>query len=272
MARQYSGNNYTQSGVQLLNSTTGYGRHMNPRIGVPLAVVATIVPAVLFLSVATRPQLIDYKNIQSDTEYMEQVFAAPIVIVGVIQSDTLVRGPVPSHWTGYPLQLRKLNVKVENVLRGDGIPGTVAVYYFTWAGAVNGPRPLGFWELDGHATPVPRRVMWLRYDSGVFRTACDGSDHCTMAITSGAHPGFSADSNKPLGYALADLLFTRGEGAIDSQFATGVERGGPSTIPEAYLFEKLRHLAATDVPLVRAAACKQLSYFEQECAIPQPNR
>ncbi|MCC6353416.1 MAG: hypothetical protein IT577_05990 [Verrucomicrobiae bacterium] len=41
---------------------------------------------------------------------------------------------------------------------------------------------------------------------------------------------------------------------------------GPS-VPEAHLldFEKLQHLAATEVPAVRDAACKQLSYYRQKC-------
>jgi hypothetical protein len=67
---------------------------------------------------------------------------------------------------------------------------------------------------------------------------------------------------------LADIWFTRGDGTTDHEFARGVNWGAPGTVPEAYLFEKLQHLAATEVPIVRAAACKQLSYYRQKCVEP----
>ena len=163
------------------------------------------------------------------------------------------------------IQLRKLKLRVESVLRGDLIPNNVAVYYFTWAGAFDGPRPLGIWSMPAHTTPIYRRVLWLRKDSGVLRTACDGWDQCTIPANSGAHSNYTPDTQRPLGYALADILFTRGNGVTDAEFAGQIEWGAPSTVPEAYLFEKLQRLAATEVPVVRAAACKQLSYYRQKC-------
>jgi len=238
-------------------------------IGVAGAVVATSVLAALLVSVKPEVPLTDQKLTQSDSEYLEQIFSAPIVVVGSILSDMLVRAPVPSVWTRSPLQLRKLKIRVENVLRGDAIPETAAVYYFTWAGGFDGPRPLGFWVNERHPTKaVLRRVFWLKRDSGVLRTACDGWDYCTMPVASGAHPGYTADLHRPLGYALADIWFTRGEGVTDTDFAAQIDWGAPSTVPESYLFEKLQHLAATDSPTVKAAACKQLSYYRQTCGTP----
>src|ERR1017187_2112764 len=122
----------------------------------------------------SSPRLVFQKGTSSDSEYLKQVFAAPIVVVGAIESDTLVRGPI--HADGVTIQLRKLKVRVENVLRGDVIPETTAVYYFTWAGGFDGPKPLGFWAVKGSNNPVYRRILWLRRDSGVLRTACDGWD------------------------------------------------------------------------------------------------
>lgn len=211
----------------------------------------------------SSPRLVFQKGTSSDSEYLTKVFAAPIVVVGAIQSDTLVRGPI--HSDGMLIQLRKLKVRVENVLRGDAVLKTTTVYYFTWAGAFNGPRPLGFWGVKGSINPVYRRILWLRRDSGVLRTACDGWDECTMPAESGTHPNYKPDPRKPLAYALADIFFTRGNGVTDAEFARQVEWGAPSTVPEAYLFEKLQRLAATEVPAVRDAACKQLSYYRQKC-------
>lgn len=118
---------------------------------------------------------------------------------------------------------------------------------------------LGAW------TSGDRRIFWLREDAGVLRTACDARD-CTMPVYSGAHPRYQADQRKPLGYALADIWFTRGQGATDADFAKQVDWGYPSTVPEAYVVENMRRLAAAESALVRTAACKQLSYLRQPCA------
>lgn len=108
---------------------------------------------------------------------------AEIIVVGILTSDTLVRSSVPKHSNPiYPLQLRRLHVRVENVLKGDLTAATVDVYYFTFAGGFEGNQPLGMWE------PGCRRILWLRRDSDVLRTACDGFDYCTLGVYSGAHP------------------------------------------------------------------------------------
>ena len=106
---------------------------------------------------------VDQNNVLSDS--------APIIVVGILKADTLVRAPVPQHSDPtYPLQLRNITVQVENVLKGDSIPDNITAYYFALEGGINGPRPMGFWRVGG------RRVFGLRRDSGVFRTICDGWD------------------------------------------------------------------------------------------------
>ncbi len=221
------------------------------------SVAATIATLCLLVGGCSGvPRLTPY----SMQEPYERIFDAPIVVVGVFLSDTPVRQPVRSQRNdGYPMQLRKITVRLENVLRGNLEHGTVAVYYFACAGAYDGPIPLGSWRSGD------RRIVWLRRDSAVLRTACDGPDSCKMPVRSGAHPHYNSDPKKTLGYALADIWFTRGEGTNDAEFARGVDWGAPSTVPRAYLFEKLQRLAETEVPIVRVAACKQLSYFQQKC-------
>jgi hypothetical protein len=159
------------------------------------------------------PRLVD----QCDSEGSRQD-SAPIVVVGILSSDTLVLRPVPMHSDPKtPLQLRKLRVNVENVLKGDLSTGTVDVYYFTFAGGFDGPRPIGMWEIGG------RRILWLRRDAGVLRTACDGWDKCTLGVDSGAHPHFAVDHEQPVANAVADILLTRGEGEInDLRFAGSI--------------------------------------------------
>ena len=87
-----------------------------------VAVVAVLTVDVLLVSAKPGSPLIDQKLTQSYSEYLEQMFSAPIVVVGSTRSDTLVRGPFPSIWIGSLLQLRKVIIGAENVLRGDAIP------------------------------------------------------------------------------------------------------------------------------------------------------
>jgi hypothetical protein len=163
----------------------------------------------------------------------------------------------------YPLQLRRVTVRVENVLKGEPIPDKIGVYYFTFAGGIDGPRPLGFWNVGG------RRVFWLRQDSGVLRTACDGSDYCTMSVQSGAHLDYRPDPTKPIEYALADLLLTRGQGAVDDiGFASEITRGAPDQGLQGYVIEKLRGLATSEHGDIRSSACKQLWIYTVDRIAP----
>ena len=207
------------------------------------------------------PHLIDQCDSKSNPRD-----SASIVIVGVLVSDTLLLRPVPMHSDPkYPLQLRRLRVRVENILKGDVSRGTVAVYYFTFAGAFDGPQPLGMWSVES------RRILWLRRDAGVLRTACDGWDGCTWEVYSGAHPHFTIAHQKPIDYALADILLTRGEGKVDdSRFARAVQLGAPS--PEDYLIEKYQHLAVTEGLAIKTAACVQLWICAQDRGASQSLR
>lgn len=193
----------------------------------------------------------------------EQIDQAPVVVAGVIVSDTMLGKPVPSRRNGgYPMILCKLDVRVENVLRGTLAYGTHSVYYFHLGGGINGSRPLGQWE------GANRRIFWLRQDSGVLRTACDGHDYCTLAVRSGSHLQYRADNQKPIEYAIADILLTRGEDSNDSEFAKAFDYC--CSVPKPYLFPKLQSLAATEVPVVRDAACKLLAAYRQACVAPGP--
>lgn len=116
----------------------------------------------------------------------------PVVVVGVSSADTLASRPLPMHSNPKsPLQLRRFTVQVENALKGGPLSDTINVYYyFTWVGAFDEPRPLGQRRVGD------RRILWLRWDSGVLRTICDGWDGCTRGVESGAHRGRSPDPQK----------------------------------------------------------------------------
>jgi hypothetical protein len=182
--------------------------------------------------------------------------------VGVISSDTLALRSVPMHSNrSYPLQLRRLAVAVENVLKGQVVADRIEVYYFTWGAGFDGPQPLGFWRVGD------RRIFLLRWDSGVMRTACDGLDNCTWGVYSGAHPQYGADKAKPIGYAIADILLTRGVGKIREQKFAGAI-AGEAPAPFDYLIERLGQLSVTEKGAAKSAACRELWIYEHDRMAP----
>jgi hypothetical protein len=184
---------------------------------------------------------------------------APIVIVGVLRSDRFVV-------RRYPLQLRRLIVDVENVLKGDVAIGPLTVYYFTFASGFDGPQPLGMWSVGG------RRVLWLRRDRGVLRTACDGWDGCTIGVYSGSHRGLKVELNRTLDDTVAEVLLTRGSGSIDERgFAAAVDRGNSPGSTE-FLISKYNALARSERSVVKAAACVQLWINAQDRIPPDLKR
>jgi len=198
------------------------------------------------------------------TEYDEhansQARSAPLVVVGVADSDIPIGRPVPSrHDPDYPMQLHRVKVRIENILKGSAGERTISVYYFEFAGGFDGPRPLGFGRQPS------RRILWLRKDGRSFRMACDGWDGCTELVTSGAHTQYSADPQQPLNRALTDILLTRGEGEVsDLQFASQIQWSIFDQGIQDYVIEKLRHLALTEVSEIKISACQQLWIYTQD--------
>lgn len=227
-----------------------------------LLLIAVACCLISFALDSLPPQLVDQCDRQDGS-------AETAVVVGVIVRDALVLRPVRMHSDpDRDLQLRKLTVRVENLLKGGPVSATITAYYFTWAGGFDGPRPLGFWRKGG------RRVFWLRMDLGVLRTTCDGWDYCTEAVWSGAHVGYIPAPQKPLEYALVDLHLTRGTAADEVYFATEVFREEPDQVQglQAYAVERLRHLALTERGDIKSNACMSLWIYTVDKVEPAVHR
>ena len=198
------------------------------------------------------------------TEYDEhanaQARSAPIVVVAVADADVPIGGQVPSRFDPkYPMQLHRVRVRIENVLKGSLRERVIDVYYFGFAGGSDGPHPLGF------GREPSRRILWLKMDGPAFRTACDGWDYCTTIVSSGAHIQYRADPSKPLEYALADILLTRGEGEINNlEFAGQIRQGVPDREIQGFVIEKLRYLAQTESLDVKRSTCELLWIYAQD--------
>ena len=202
---------------------------------------------VCLLAGCARPHLTERTGAE-----IGEIRSAPVVVAGAIWSD----------WPaglGRGLELRRVKVAIENVLKGDVPLGPAEIYYFTLPSDADEPRPLGMWHAG------ERRIFYLRPENGVLHTACDGRDDCTIPYETGSHAGFHPDGHRPVDYAIADLLLTPGDGVTEDQFARSIEQKVPAR-PVNYVIERLSRIASTTGGPVHAAACKQLRYLDRDCS------
>jgi hypothetical protein len=218
-------------------------------------------PAVLLDSACTKvPPLVRDKRSEAALPFY-QAASTRIIVVGKILSAADVGAPDPSKW--YPddtIQLHRVRVKVENVLRGD-VTGNIAVYYFASVGPIGGPARLGMFNQAGRWHIGDREMFFLRLDSGVLRTICDAYAGCVIPVFSGAHPDFRVAPGTPISHAIIDLLLTRGQGCNDNQMVQAIERSKADAFSEDYAVKKLEELATTETPEVRAKAREWLGYI-----------
>ena len=180
---------------------------------------------------------------------------APLIVVGVVESNTRIGRPVPSSDDpNIPMQLSRLTLHIENILKGSLKQRTVPVYYYSYTIPYDLQAPLRF----GSSLPS-RRIFWLRKEGSLYRTACDGRD-CTVVVASGAHPGYKPAPGEPLNAMITDLLLTRGEGFVDDHaFAQQISRGAPGDLKHLPgVIDSLSKLALTQPTEPKLAACKQL--------------
>jgi hypothetical protein len=155
-----------------------------------MRIIRCLLCAVLLLSTACErvPPLVEYEsNTVSVTEQLTS-----IVIVGRILAHSAVGRPHPSRWDPQsPMQLYKVTVQVENVLRGDVKRGTVSIFYFMNLHAFEGPARMGMVGRGGDWRVGDRLIWFLRRDAGVLRALADIWAHqSTDAVFTGSHVNY----------------------------------------------------------------------------------
>ena len=157
------------------------------------------------------------------------------------------------------MQLHRVRVRIENVLKGFLTDRTGLSTISALLAASLGR---GRWDLaQSHPGAfsgykgIPASAYGLRR-TGSYRNLSK----------SGAHPQYKPEQGSPLGYALADILFTRGQGKInEDSFARDVAWGTQHHTRGLPAQEV--HAPCTDRgPSIRAAACSQLWIYTQDGA------
>lgn len=212
------------------------------------------------------PPLIDFP-------FDYKINSVPVIVVGTIQSHSRVGEPHSSRWeqggtqSGH-LQLNRIIVRVENVLKGSGIPHELPVYYYVDLGIKEGPPIMGMADSGGTWHIGDRKLFVLQSDAGVLRTVCDNWERCVPGIFTGAHPNLSESSGRPLGELIADFLLTRGQDCTDEGIIKSLvsEASLAYGYSKDYAVQRLQSIAATDHPGVRQQACEILRSMGQPCS------
>lgn len=199
------------------------------------------------------PPLIDLP----DSNFRDHV---PIIFAGTaLTTPTPVGDPRHSRFDGILMQPFLWKVHVENVLKGNISAGeTVDLNFFMSVESLGGRPQLS------DVQPGQRDLFFVQRDSGKLRLICDGWRSCVPVIRSGSHPNFKADPNVPLDNQIADILLSRGVGATDDEMVRAIGETGININAQA-IAEKLQHLAQTETPVVRAAACRSLKGLDHPC-------
>src|SRR6185437_9543612 len=99
------------------------------------ALLMGAITLLLSLSCTQIPWLNDCTQFSGDWET-----SIPVIVVGRILSNVAIREEHGSCQDKYfPVQLYRVTVDVENVLRGENIPNKIDVYYFSGVGSQGGP-------------------------------------------------------------------------------------------------------------------------------------
>jgi len=191
----------------------------------------------------------------------------PVILAGqVLENCHSVALPHASRWSGRPVQLWKVRVRVERVLQGNSPRGDVDIFYFVdWGVTESGwSRLLDMYA--GHS-----EIFFLQKDGGDLRTICEDSRSCVLWVRTGAHTNYKRNANSSIEEVIVDLLLSRGDHTTDKQLIDAVYH------PEGrwgweYVIKKLQQLGNEESPLVRAAAVEELQKLQYAYGKSEPRR
>lgn len=193
----------------------------------------------------------------------EYLMESPAVLTGRIASTTNAGWTQPSIKSG-PIQPVCLRVEVEHVLKGTVTTPDIEVYTFMGRGSMGGLARTSFNVGEIY-------ILYLRRQSGEWRTACDVYESCVDRIRTGRHPLFKKDPKRPLSDDILQILLTRGD-VSDGTMVDALEGEGPERYASdwrhfnqtAYI-NLLQQSAQTESPPVRAEACELLNDLGKTC-------
>ncbi len=227
-------------------------QHMAPQILVLLFAASSL----LNISCERIPELVDYQN----GGYRVDLESAPVIVVGTIAGHACLGQPHRSHWhPDQSMQLCRVTVRLENVLRGK-VSGTVVPIYYLIGTRQMGHARMGMVGRGGHWQIGDRAIFFLQWDSGVLRTVYDTWAAATPPVLSGSHANYKPMPGESISHQIIDILLDRGQGCGEGQWAQAIlgSTARATIFDLTYTIQKLRQIAATYTPQARQAALGEL--------------
>jgi hypothetical protein len=131
------------------------------------------------------------------------------------------------------MQLGKVTVRVENILRGDIGATVVPVYYLISTRSMGHVR-MGMEGRGGKWRIGDRAIFFLHRDSGELRTIFDTWAFATPPVLTGAHPDYKPQPNESIANSIIDILLDRGQGCDNTQSAHAILVSRTDTFDLAY--------------------------------------
>lgn len=190
----------------------------------------------------------------------EQVAKATVVVVGIACDESRV-GPVIDR-DGFPISLRKVNVRVESVLAGVAPPGRLDFYYYA---------PEGAWDgLPFNIIGKEERSVYLLVTDGKVLRAVTDVYPSHIVVSTGRHPGLPS-SRSSLRETIAELLVLPGQGLNADSYGRSLHDGvyqAQALVGREESARLLRSVLSNSDIRLRGKACIALAEFldDKECA------
>jgi hypothetical protein len=220
-----------------------------------------VITCLLLVGCNSRLALCDYwdpRDLIERHDY-ETMRLSPIIVVGKVTSvETVRKGYRASRQPNLFLDLMKVKIDVENILRGEGLGSNLVFYFFAYS-----PRNGGYSGPPRYEVGAGnRRIFFLTRDLGVLRSSGDVLDY-TLHVASGSHRGLGLSSD--LGESISEILLGLGNEFDPDAMARSILRSAPSAdrfssrLNTVALLERL--VSDRRAPRIGAEACFELAEF-----------
>jgi hypothetical protein len=200
----------------------------------------------------------------SYVEIRHQIEQASLIVVGVVQSEHVVRtvDSGPKQDLGR-LELRAVRLQVEGVLEGQFDGDHLTFYYYQVTAAWDGPEP-------NMITPGERGIFYLVKDGEIWRATTDAYASHTRLVT-GKHSISLATSKDEVRKTIARLLLLPAEGTDLNGFLGSLHRDSAlamALVSKMEVSQMLQILLRNPNADIRGRACIALAEYplkERSC-------
>lgn len=221
--------------------------------------VARISLVVTLCGVASCSPVPNVPNLTPHVSYVEireQIKQATLIVVGIVESEHVVRKVDNGRKDSGPFELRAVRIRLEGVVEGQFNNDRLTFYYYQVTGAWDGPEP-------NMVTPKERGVFYLVKDGGIWRAPTDAYSSHTRLVT-GKHTISPALNKDQVYETVARLLLLPGQGTDLNGFLHSLHRNeamASDLVGKTEVSQILQSLLTNPRPEIRGRACITLAEF-----------